>query len=126
MRTGENTGETVAGDPTGGQRLVTGDAVNVAAGLEQAAGAQAMLLGGRTCRLVRDYVHVEAVESLELKGKAEWVPAYRLVTVREDAERPRRLDARTIGRNAELAEMPSIALTVMASLGQRLAADTLS
>src|SRR6266540_403499 len=38
-RTGVNTGEVVAGDPTAGQRLVTGDAVNVAARLEQAAGA---------------------------------------------------------------------------------------
>src|SRR3954462_7946120 len=37
-RIGVNTGEVVAGDPTGGQRLVTGDAVNVAARLEPAAG----------------------------------------------------------------------------------------
>src|SRR6478672_10215653 len=37
-RTGVNTGEAVAGDPSSGQRLVTGDAVNVAARLEQAAG----------------------------------------------------------------------------------------
>ena len=36
-RIGVNTGEVVAGDPTAGQRLVTGDAVNVAARLEQAA-----------------------------------------------------------------------------------------
>ncbi len=36
-RTGVNTGEVVAGDPFAGQRLVTGDAVNVAARLEQAA-----------------------------------------------------------------------------------------
>ena len=39
-RTGVNTGEVVAGDPTAGQRLVTGDAVNVAARLEQAAPAR--------------------------------------------------------------------------------------
>src|SRR5205809_2691632 len=32
-RTGVNTGEVVAGDPSSGQRLVTGDAVNVAARL---------------------------------------------------------------------------------------------
>ena len=31
VRTGVNTGEVVAGDPAGGQALVTGDAVNVAA-----------------------------------------------------------------------------------------------
>jgi len=40
VRTGVNTGEVVAGDAVAGQRLVTGDAVNVAARLEQAAGAQ--------------------------------------------------------------------------------------
>jgi class 3 adenylate cyclase len=37
-RTGINTGEVVAGDPATGQTLVTGDAVNVAARLEQSAG----------------------------------------------------------------------------------------
>ncbi|GIU95468.1 MAG: guanylate cyclase [Gaiellaceae bacterium] len=105
VRTGVNTGEVVAGDPTGGQRLVTGDAVNVAARLEQAAGAQEVLLGHLTYRLVRDYVDVEAVEPLELKGKSERVPAYRLLCVHDDAERPRRLDAPMIGRDAELAEL---------------------
>ena len=100
VRTGVNTGEVVAGDPTTGQRLVTGDAVNVAARLEQAAGAQEVLLGDLTYRLVRDYVDVEEVEPLELKGKSEPVPAYRLVGVREDAERPRRLDAPMVGRDA--------------------------
>src|SRR6266542_6827425 len=38
IRTGVNTGEVVAGDASAGQKLVTGDAVNVAARLEQAAG----------------------------------------------------------------------------------------
>ena len=53
-RTGVNTGEVVAGDPSTGQRLVTGDAVNVAARLEQAAGEREVLLGELTYRLVRD------------------------------------------------------------------------
>jgi class 3 adenylate cyclase/tetratricopeptide (TPR) repeat protein len=105
VRTGVNTGEVVAGDPTSGQRLVTGDAVNVAARLEQAAGAQEILLGDLTYRLVRDYVDVEEVEPLELKGKSEPVPAYRLVGVRQVAERPRRLDAPMVGRGAELARL---------------------
>ena len=82
-RTGVNTGEVVAGDPSTGQRLVTGDAVNVAARLEQAAGEREVLLGELTYRLVRDDVEVEEVEPLELKGKSEPVPAYRLVGVRE-------------------------------------------
>jgi class 3 adenylate cyclase/tetratricopeptide (TPR) repeat protein len=101
-RTGVNTGEVVAGDPAAGQRLVTGDAVNVAARLEQAAGEREVLLGDLTYRLVRDYVQVEQVEPLELKGKAEPVPAYRLLAVEGEAERPRRLDAPMIGREREL------------------------
>ena len=105
VRTGVNTGQVVAGDPTAGQRLVTGDAVNVAARLEQAAGAQEVLLGDLTYRLVRDYVDVEEVEPLELKGKAERVPAYRLVRVREDTERPRRVDAPMVGRDRELEQL---------------------
>ncbi len=99
VRTGVNTGEVVAGDAVAGQRLVTGDAVNVAARLEQAAGAQEVLLGDLTYRLVRDYVDVEEVEPLELKGKSEPVPAYRLVGVREGSERQQRRDSPMIGRD---------------------------
>ena len=107
VRTGVNTGEVVAGDPSTGQRLVTGDAVNVAARLEQAAGAQEVLLGDLTYRLVRDFVDVEEVEPLELKGKSEPVPAYRLVGVREVGERAMRLDAPMVGRDAELESLRS-------------------
>ena len=73
-RTGVNTGEVVANDdPTADQKLATGDAVNVAARLEQAAPANEIYLGDTTYRLVRDAVEVEAVEPLELKGKSERV-----------------------------------------------------
>ena len=71
--------------PVDGQRLVTGDAVNVAARLEQAAGEREVLLGELTYRLVRDSVEVEEVEPLTLKGKAEPVPAYQLVRVQGGA-----------------------------------------
>jgi predicted ATPase/class 3 adenylate cyclase len=101
-RTGVNTGEVVAGDAVD-QRLVTGDAVNVAARLEQAAPELEVLIGEPTYRLVRGAVEVEPVEPLELKGKAERVPAYRLLSVRSGAMLPRRLDAPLVGREAELA-----------------------
>ena len=68
---GVNTGEVVAGDASVGQRLVTGDTVNVAARLEQAAGSREILLGPLTYRLVRDAVEVDEVEPLTLKGKSE-------------------------------------------------------
>ena len=102
-RTGVNTGEVVAGDPTTGQRLVTGDAVNVAARLEQAAPAMEVLLGDLTYQLVRDAVEVEEVEPLELKGKSERVPAYRLISVAEIGEGvARRTDSPMVGREREL------------------------
>ena len=102
-RIGVNTGEVVAGDPTAGQRLVTGDAVNVAARLEQAAEPGQALLGDSTFRLVKDAVEVEAVAPLQLKGKAEAVPAFRLLAVREDtAGHERHLDSPMVGRGKEL------------------------
>ena len=78
-RIGVNTGEVVVADPTAGQHLVVGDAVNVAARLEQAAGPMEILIGPLTDRLVREAIDAEPVEPLVLKGKAERVPAYRLL-----------------------------------------------
>jgi len=106
-RTGVNTGEVVAGDAATMQRLVTGDAVNVAARLEQAAPPLEVLLGEPTYRLVRDVVEVEAVPPLELKGKAKRVPAYRLISVESiDAGARQRL-APIVGRERELSFLQS-------------------
>jgi class 3 adenylate cyclase/tetratricopeptide (TPR) repeat protein len=101
-RTGVNTGEVVAGDPTQGQRLVTGDVVNVAARLEQAAPALEILIGEPTYRLVRHAVDVEPVEPLELKGKSERVPAYRLLAVRSTERAASRAELPLVGRDREL------------------------
>jgi len=99
FRTGVNTGEVVAGE---GETLVTGDAVNVAARLEQAAPTGEILIGAETLSLVRDAVTVKAVEPLELKGKREPVPAFRLVSVDATAEAfTRHLDAPLVGRVRE-------------------------
>jgi class 3 adenylate cyclase/tetratricopeptide (TPR) repeat protein len=100
---GVNTGEVVAGDASLGQRLVTGDIVNVAARLEQAAGSREILLGDLTYRLVRGAVEVELVEPLTLKGKSEPVPAYRLLRVSRVGEGvQRRQDTPMVGREAEM------------------------
>lgn len=101
-RTGVNTGEVVAGDPSTGQRLVTGDTVNTAARLEQAAPALEVLLGEPTYKLVRNAVEVEAVEPLQLKGKAENVPAYRLVSVEELGQQERARPRVFVGRDSDL------------------------
>lgn len=101
-RTGVNTGEIVAGDPALGQRLVSGDAVNVAARLEQAAEAGEILLGPTTYRLVQHAVDADALDPLELKGKGR-VPAYRLVGLRGVEAIPRRTDTPMVGRVEEMA-----------------------
>jgi len=103
LRTGVNTGEVVTGTE---ERLATGDPVNVAARLEQAAQPGDILVGEPTVRLARDAIEVEPVEALELKGKAEPLPAYRLLRVVEDAPAfDRRLDAALVGRREELARV---------------------
>ena len=101
-RLGVNTGEVVtSADDT----LVTGDAVNVAARLQQAASPGEVLVGAATLALAGSTVEVEKLEPLELKGKTEPVQAYRLVAVR--AARGRAHGSRFVGRGAELALLRS-------------------
>src|SRR3954462_15317335 len=97
LRMGVNTGEVVTGTE---ERLATGDAVNVAARLEQASPPGEVLLGEQTYGLVRSSVEVEAAPPLAAKGKAEPLTAYRLVSVQADAPL-RRHDAPMIGRERQ-------------------------
>ena len=65
VRIGVNTGEVVTGGLQSDETFVTGDAVNIAARLEQAAAPGEVLLGETTYRLVRDAVRAEPVEPLD-------------------------------------------------------------
>jgi class 3 adenylate cyclase len=104
IRTGVNTGEVVAGDASARETFATGDTVNTAARLEQAAPPGEVLLGESTYRLVRNAVVVEPVEPLSLKGKASPVPAYRLLEVMTPAQAPPRASGTPmVGRQAETA-----------------------
>jgi tetratricopeptide (TPR) repeat protein len=106
QRTGVDTGEVIAGDPAAGQRLVTGDPVNVAARLEQAAPAMQVLLGERTYRLIRHRADVAELPPLRLRGKSGQVRAYRLLAVHKTERRV--LDARgteIVGRAVEAARL---------------------
>ena len=101
-RIGVNTGSVVTG-PATGQHLVTGDAVNVAARLEQAADAGEILIGSDTFDLTRDAIDAEPVDPLDLKGKAKRVDAYRLLSVRPGAlGHERRLVSPMVGRERPL------------------------
>ena len=98
MRIGVNTGAVVTGTD---DSLVTGDAVNVAARLEQAAEPGEVLLGSETYRLVRDAVDAELLPPLAAKGKSEPLTAYRLRAVTGDVAVARRQDAPLVGRTRE-------------------------
>ncbi|TML90878.1 MAG: zinc-ribbon domain-containing protein [Actinobacteria bacterium] len=103
IRTGINTGEVVAGDPSAGHTFVTGDAVNVAKRLEQAARPSEILLGDATRRLVANAAVVEPRDPLTVKGKTAAVEAWSLLAVIEGAAGvARRLDAPLVGREVEL------------------------
>jgi class 3 adenylate cyclase/tetratricopeptide (TPR) repeat protein len=104
-RIGITTGEVVTGTE---ERLATGDAVNVAARLEQAAQPGEILIGEETLRLTRDAVEVEEVEPLQLKGKSEPVVAHRLVSMGGAEGFSRRLDAPMIGREREQRLLASV------------------
>src|SRR5690348_2015069 len=99
-RLGVNTGEVVTGTK---ERLVTGDAVNVAARLEQAATPGEVLIGEATEGLLHQAVAAEPVEPLALKGKAEPVRAYRLVAVQDALTRDH--GGRFVGRTREVASL---------------------
>jgi predicted ATPase/class 3 adenylate cyclase len=103
LRTGINTGEVVTGTE---ERLATGDAVNVAARLEQSAQPGEILIGEQTRRLAHGAIEVVPVEPLSVRGKTEALTAYRLLHVAEGAPAfDRRLDAPLVGRHEELAKL---------------------
>src|SRR5436305_11749770 len=103
IRVGVNSGEVVAGDGTGGQMLVTGDADNVAKRLEESARTGEILVGEPTRRLVENAVVLEPRDELELKGKTDRLHAWNVLAVIEGASAyARRLDAPLIGRDAQL------------------------
>ena len=101
-RIGVTTGEVVTGTA---ERLATGDAVNLAARLEQAAAPGEILIGDSTYRLTRDAIEVEEVPPLALKGKSEPVVAHRLLSVGGDQAYARRLDTPMVGRQTELGRL---------------------
>ena len=102
VRIGVNTGAVVTGAARAGGSFATGDAVNAAARLEQAASPGQILLGEETYALVRDAVEVRPLQPVAAKGKSEPLAAYPLVRVLEAVTgRARRTDTLLVGRQAE-------------------------
>jgi class 3 adenylate cyclase/tetratricopeptide (TPR) repeat protein len=109
LKIGINSGEVVTGDAIAGQAMALGDPVNVAARLEQTAGPGDIILGEPTLRLVGAAVEVDDPQPLSLKGKAEQVAAYRLVSVAaEPGPAAWRFTRPMVGRTRELVVLREI------------------
>jgi class 3 adenylate cyclase/tetratricopeptide (TPR) repeat protein len=122
VRIGVETGEVVAGSPATRETFVTGDPVNVAARLEQAAAPGEILIGESTLRLVRDAVTSEPVVSVLARGKAFPVEAHRLLEVVPAAPATvPRLDVELVGRGHELAHLDGIFKAMSAARSCRVA-----
>ena len=95
-----NTGEVVTSDerPQG-----IGDPLNVAGRLQQEAREGDVLVGEATRRLVGEQVTLAHVGTFALKGRAEPVPAYRVVSLERPAGAPA---IAFVGRDEELADSP--------------------
>jgi class 3 adenylate cyclase/tetratricopeptide (TPR) repeat protein len=102
LRVGVNTGEVLYG-AVGDSNTVTGDAVNVAARLQAAGRVGSVTVGERTMRASRHAVSFATIPPLELKGKAERVPAWEATAVLErHARRRTGAESALVGRQTEL------------------------
>jgi class 3 adenylate cyclase/tetratricopeptide (TPR) repeat protein len=111
IRIGVSTGEVVAGTPSGDHSLATGDAVNLAARLEQSAEPGQILIGEQTKALVGDAVRAEELPLLPVRGKQEPVRAWRLLELAP--VRSRELDLTLVGRMSELDQLEGWFRTVV-------------
>jgi adenylate cyclase len=110
VRIGVNTGEVVGGmgsGPQAGDYTVSGDAVNVAARLQQSGQPNEILVGGTTRRLSAEAFTFAPLSELALKGRAEGVEAWRLERELPEKPRLRGGEARLVGRARERAMLES-------------------
>ena len=110
IRIGINTGEVLAASAARADLLVTGDAVNLAARLQEAADPGAIVVGEATSRLVRGVFDLRELAPLQLKGISEPVAAWVVLGERERREETAiALFAPMVGREHELEMLRSIA-----------------
>ncbi|MFY9587463.1 MAG: adenylate/guanylate cyclase domain-containing protein [Actinomycetota bacterium] len=100
-RIGINTGVALASP----EALATGDVMNTAARLEQAASPGEILVGRETMMLTREIVEFGVQRPVEIKGKAEPMQGWPAQTLSTRRMRPR---APFVGRKAELEALTAV------------------
>ncbi|MDX6516103.1 MAG: hypothetical protein QOH73_1769 [Gaiellaceae bacterium] len=115
IRVGVNTGEVVTGREAAarGELMVSGDAVNVAARLQQQAAVGQVAVGARTYAATQRAVAFEALPAIVAKGKSEPVEAWAaLRSIAEPAVRSSGFESPLVGRDEELAVLEALAARV--------------
>lgn len=110
MHTGINTGLVVTGEVNmeRGTHGVAGDTINLASRLSNLANPGEILIDVDTCHQIEGYFTCEYMETATVKGKADPVQVYKVLSQRDKPVTIHRLSglrADLVGRNAEMAEL---------------------
>jgi class 3 adenylate cyclase/tetratricopeptide (TPR) repeat protein len=118
LRFGVNTGEVVAtSDPSGGDFLVTGDAANVAARLQQHANPGEIIVGERTMHAAQTAFLFGEARCIEVKGKQQALQVFPL----KGARPARKIDRPPlVGRRQDLLQLSLLQARVLEELRPQL------
>ena len=123
VRVGINTGLVVVGEVGSDLRVeytALGDAINLAARLEGAAEPGTILISEETHRLIAPLFETDSLGRIEVKGRTEPVPVYRVLEAKAAGGKPRGiagLESPMVGRDAELGALQEALGRLQAGVG---------
>jgi predicted ATPase/class 3 adenylate cyclase len=127
VRVGVNTGIVVVGEmgtALAGEYTAMGDAVNLAARMEQTAQPGTIQITDETYRLVAPWIEAEMLGGINIKGKKEPITTYRVIGRKAQPSRARGiagLSSSLVGRAKEFEKLRTVLEDLMEGHGQILA-----